>query len=265
MTPGTKNPHNASRSPGGSSSGSGAAVADMQVPIGLGSQTIGSVVRPASFDGVYGFKPTWNAISTEGQKVTSLTLDTFGFMARCVSDLQKLADVFGLQDDESPQHLALGQSRFAVIKPPIWSEAGPGTIAAMDRAAQILKDSGAYVEEVKLPTDFDDVLAVQRAVLRAEAGVAFFKERDEPANYVGHEVAQLAKGIEGGSRRRRYLQAFDKLAALRPQMDEIADKYTAVLAPSSLDVAPADATWSGDPRFNAIWTVCWPAKFGVSC
>src|SRR6185436_378398 len=92
--PVTRNPHDPSRTPGGSSSGSAAAVADMMVPLSLGTQTGGSVVRPASFCGVFGFKPTWGAISAEGAKLFSVTLDTSGWYARAIGDIALLAKVF---------------------------------------------------------------------------------------------------------------------------------------------------------------------------
>ncbi|KAL5611233.1 hypothetical protein FOBRF1_007350 [Fusarium oxysporum] len=88
------------RAPGGSSSGSGAAVADFQAPMALGTQTGGSMIHPASFNGIYGFKPTWNSVSREGQKIYALMYDTLGWYGQCVEDLVLLADVFALQDDE---------------------------------------------------------------------------------------------------------------------------------------------------------------------
>ena len=255
VTPGTRNPHDSSRSPGGSSSGSAAAVADMHVPIGLGTQTIGSIIRPASFNGIFGFKPTWNAVSSEGQKVTAPTLDTFGLMARCVGDLQRVAGVLGLRDDEEAGEVRLGESRFAVVKPPEWSEAGQGTVSAVENAVELLRKSGAQVEHVTLPEEFRDILSLQRSVLRHEAGVAFLRERGEP---ISSALAEFSRGIEGAARRRRYLRALDALAALRPKMDDIAARYTAVLTASALDVAPRERGWTGESKFNAMWTVGGP-------
>ncbi|KAG9252496.1 amidase signature domain-containing protein [Emericellopsis atlantica] len=254
VTPGTKNPHDPSRSPGGSSSGSAAAVADYQVPIGLGTQTIGSIMRPSSFNGVYGFKPTWNSISSEGQKVTSPTLDTFGFMARDPRDLRKLSDVFGLKDDEAPRkgEMIAGQ-KFAILRPPMWKNAGPGTVAAMEMAGQILRDAGATVDEIALPSDFENVLKLQTDVLRHEIQVVFHRESTCVRDTMSKELVAATAGIEG-TPRRTFLRSFDALAALRGKMDEIASDYAAIIAPSSVDVAPVTDTWTGDPQFNGMWT-----------
>ncbi|KAL6408215.1 Glutamyl-tRNA(Gln) amidotransferase subunit A-like protein [Ilyonectria robusta] len=251
--PGTKNPHNPSRSPGGSSSGSGAAVADKQIPIGLGTQTVGSVIRPSSFNGIYGLKPTWNAISAEGQKVSSVTLDTFGFMSRSIEDLQVLADIFSLRDDDPPKEIRLNEARFAFVKTPVWPKAGAGTIAAMERAVQILKDAGATVEEVTLPSEFDNLLSLQNQVLQAEAGVAFYREYNTRRDQISDKLADMARNIDTCSKK-EFLRAFDIIASLRPKIDDIADQYTAIITPSSVDVAPVGIEWTGSSDFNGIWT-----------
>ncbi|POS71860.1 amidase [Diaporthe helianthi] len=144
--PDTTNPHDPGRTPGGSSCGSAAAVADFQVPISLGAQTGGSIIRPASFTGTFAMKPTHNSISTEGQKEFSPTFDTFGFFARSLEDLQLLAGVFALQDDKSPKDIPLQNASVALINSPFWPRAGPGTVAAMSKAATILKNSGVKVD-----------------------------------------------------------------------------------------------------------------------
>nr|ODN86714.1 hypothetical protein L203_03962 [Cryptococcus depauperatus CBS 7841] len=99
--PETTNPHDPNRTPGGSACGSAAGVADLHVPLSVGTQNGGSVIRPASFTGVFAMKPTFSAISVEGQKAFSPSFDSFGFFARGIEDLQLLADVFALQDDKS--------------------------------------------------------------------------------------------------------------------------------------------------------------------
>ena len=140
--PNTTNPHDVNRTPGGSSAGSVAAVADFQVPFSVGTQTGGSVIRPASFSGLFAMKPTYGAISTEGQKTCSITVDTFGFFARSMEDLQIFADVFALKDDEPPKDIPLIEARVAFMKTPVWPRAGPGTIAAFEKAAKILENHG---------------------------------------------------------------------------------------------------------------------------
>jgi Asp-tRNA(Asn)/Glu-tRNA(Gln) amidotransferase A subunit family amidase len=234
-------------------------VADLQVPIGLGTQTIGSIARPASFNGVYGFKPTWNAISSEGQKTSAPTLDTFGFMSRSVEDLQALAEVFALRDDVVPERVQLSSARFALVRSPAWSQAGPGTIAAMERAAQILREAGATVDEVDLPSDFDDILIHQGRIMDAEAGVAFFKEYSTARAHLSDKLQDLAAKVHTSSRR-EFVQALDKVASLRPRIDEIADGYTAIITPSAVDVAPVGPEWTGNSILNGMWTVSVPLR-----
>ncbi|KAF4836753.1 Glutamyl-tRNA(Gln) amidotransferase subunit A [Colletotrichum siamense] len=250
--PGTRNPHDTSRTPGGSSSGSAAAVADMQVPIALCTQTVGSTIRPASFTGVYAFKPTWNAISPEGQKMSSLTLDTFAVMARSIADLQQVGKVLGLRDDEPPRQIPLTEATFAFVKSPIWPSAGPGTVAALQRAAKILTKAGAHVVEVTLPHEFDDIISLQNEILEAEIGVAFHREYSTSREQISDYLASIAQTAHTGSKK-AYVRALDKIAALRPKMDEIADRYTAIVTPSAIDVAPKGAG-TGSSDFNAMWT-----------
>jgi Asp-tRNA(Asn)/Glu-tRNA(Gln) amidotransferase A subunit family amidase len=177
--PNTTNPHDPNRTPGGSSCGSAAAVADLQVPLSLGAQTGGSIIRPASFTGVFAMKPTYNAISPEGQQAFAPTFDTLGFFARSVEDLQLLADVFALKDDESPRDIPLEEVSVALIKTPMWPWAGPGTVAAMKESATILQKSGAQVEEVSFPPEVADVEAlerIQKVIISGEAQVTFLRE-----------------------------------------------------------------------------------------
>ncbi|KOS22389.1 Glutamyl-tRNA(Gln) amidotransferase subunit A [Escovopsis weberi] len=259
----TRNPHNAAHTPGGSSSGSAAAVADFQAPLSVGTQTGGSVVRPASFCGVYGFKPTWSAISREGIKVSSLTLDTVGFFARCTDDLDLLADVFRLRDDEPPpQQEAPGAScafraiegaRFAICKTPAWPAAGPGTRAALARAAELLRKHGAVVEAVDLSASFREVPRCHSVILHAEAQAVFLPEHLRQGGALAPELREFARG-EKGYTRSDLVSALDGIAAKRQLMDGIASQYAAIVTPSVVDEAPAGLHSTGTPVFNRMWT-----------
>lgn len=133
----TTNPHDPLRTPGGSSSSSGAAVGDSQVPVALGTQTGGSIIRPGSFNGVYAYKPTWNIVSREGQKICSLILDTLGIYARYVADLQLMAGVLNIRDDEMPTGaFSVRGAKFGLLKTVVWPQAGPGTQAAMAKSGK---------------------------------------------------------------------------------------------------------------------------------
>ncbi|KAH5266715.1 hypothetical protein HBI68_046900 [Parastagonospora nodorum] len=136
------------RAADGSAAGSAAAAADIQVSLSIGVQSGGSIIRPASYTGVFAMKPSHNTISMAGQARFSNTFDTTGFFARSIQDLEVLAAVFDFDDDESPNEVALEDMSVATIKTPMWNQAGPGTIAAMEKARMIHEKDGVKVEEV---------------------------------------------------------------------------------------------------------------------
>lgn len=259
----TSNAHDPGRTPGGSSSGSGAAVGDFQAPIGLGTQTGGSTIRPGSFNGIYAFKPTWNSITREGQKIYSLLFDTLGLYARSVDDLELLADVFALEDDEPVAPFAVKGAKFALLKTDMWPQAGPGTVAAMDLGAKLLRDHGAEVEEIELPPEFIEAPEFHRVLLHSEGRVSFLPDyrtsKDKLHPFLCGHVENEHK-----ISRAAQLKAFDGMAALRPKIDEIAGRYAAILTPSVPDVAPVGLYSTGSAAFNSIWTVSelhrWPVE-----
>ncbi|KAI0975270.1 amidase [Xylaria arbuscula] len=253
-SPKTRNPHDPTRTPGGSSSGSAAAVGDFQAPIALGSQTGGSTIRPGSFNGIYALKPTWNAISREGQKFYSLTLDTIGFFARGVEDLELMADLFGLEDDDAPSaDFTVKGAKFAVAKTVVWPQAGPGTQSALDTAVQLLRRHGAEVEEIELPPEFDQLPEWHRILMDSEGGVTFLPEYRLAKEKLSPFLAGHVENVNGISRA-ALLEAYDGIAALRPKIDGIAKKYAAILTPSVIDEAPVGIESTGSPAFNVSWT-----------
>ncbi|KAJ0382728.1 hypothetical protein COL922a_011956 [Colletotrichum nupharicola] len=257
--PKTINPHTASpsskiRTPGGSSSGSGAAVADFQAPLALGTQTGGSTIRPASFNGIYALKPTWNAISREGQKIYSLILDTLGLFARCVEDLQLLADVFALADDEAPtETFNVKGAKIAFLKTMVWPHVGPGTEAALAKAVELLKAHGAEVQEIEFAAELEGLPEWHARVLHSEGRVNFLPEyrvgKEELHEFlVGHvdNVNKISRAAQ--------LEAFDNIGAARPKVDKMLGAYDAVLVPSAVDEAPGGLGSTGSAAFNAPWT-----------
>ncbi|KAF5974626.1 amidase [Fusarium coicis] len=251
--PATRNAHSTTHTPGGSSAGSAAAVADFQIPLALGSQTVGSIVRPAAFNGIYGFKPTWGAITREGQKFCAPTVDTIGFFSRSISDFEILSDVFALHDDEKSTFEDIKGSKFAVYRTSKWDFAGEGTIAAMDKAVELLKAHGAEVEELDLGTDFGQVIDWHLTLVRLEGATSLWPEYYQDKDKLD---PVLAKGVQEKHKisRKTQLDAYDGLAALRPRFDELADKYAAVLVPSVFDEAPEGLGNTGSPIFAATWT-----------
>ncbi|KAH0429232.1 hypothetical protein CcaCcLH18_08584 [Colletotrichum camelliae] len=256
--PKTINPHTASspptRTPGGSSSGSGAAVADFQAPLALGTQTGGSTIRPASFNGIYALKPTWNAISREGQKIYSLILDTLGLFARSVDDLALLADVFALADDDAPtEKYEVKGARIAFLKTMVWPQVGPGTEAALARAVELLKAHGAEVQEIEFAAELEALPEWHATVLHSEGRVNFLPEyrvgKEKLHEFlVGHvdNVNKISRAAQ--------LEAFDNIGAARPKVDKMLGAYDAVLVPSAVDEAPEGLGSTGSAAFNAPWT-----------
>ncbi|KAF5017088.1 hypothetical protein F66182_11035 [Fusarium sp. NRRL 66182] len=251
--PATRNPHNTSRTPGGSSSGSAAAVADLQIPVALGSQTMGSIVRPAAFNGIYGFKPTWNAITREGQKFCAPSFDTLGFFARSVEDIQMLADTFALHDyDESP-FTEISGARFAVCTTAQWELAEEGTVAAMAKAVDLLRAHGAEVDQLELGQDFDLVVTWHSSLTGREGGTSLLPEYRHARDQLDRRLVGWVENRQKGSRRAE-LDSYDGLAALRPRFDKIADEYVAVLVPSVIGEAPEGLGNTGSPEFASTWT-----------
>ncbi|KAB5570703.1 amidase [Coniochaeta sp. 2T2.1] len=254
--PPTTNPHDPGRTPGGSSSGSGAAVGDFQVPLALGTQTGGSTIRPGSFNGVYAFKPTWGAVSREGLKIYSLTLDTFGLYARAVGDLEVVSEVLGIRDDEETERRGVGGMKFAVLKNgrDVFPEPGKGTRDAMDKAVKLLKEAGASVEDVTFDwPEWKRMPQWHRCVMHTDGRTAFLPEyrahKDKlDAFLVGHVENR------GGFTHKARLEALDGIAALRPKVDAVLAGYEALLTPSVLDEAPVGIESTGSAAFNGVWT-----------
>lgn len=260
--PETTNPSDTRRTPGGSSCGSAAAVADFQVPISLGTQTGGSLIRPAAYTGVFAFKPTYNAISPAGLTVYSPSLDTLGFFARSVEDLQLIAGLFDIGDATDSDDIDMGQTSVAFIKTPYGDQAGPGTIAAMAESAKILSERGVQVCEISLPDSLGDAITTRRmlqAVSIGESRTSFLAEYRRAKSQVDAEIQALVENRAHITQKER-LQATDDLAKLRPVVDELLAAYSAIITPSATDEAPLGLNDMGSPVFNTIWTVSWPIE-----
>lgn len=226
------------------------------MPLALGTQTGGSTIRPASFNGIYALKPTWNSVNREGQKLHSLILDTIGFFARSVTDLELFADVFALYDDKpAADRISVKGAKFGILRTPVWSSAGPGTAAAMDRAAQILRDHGAEVEDVELPPKFSNLPHWHEIIFEVDGSTAFLPEYRTDKDKLAPFLIQHVESRRSRFSHAEELRAFDGVAALRPQMDEILGRYAAVITPSVPDEAPLGQKKTGNPVFNSMWTV----------
>lgn len=250
----TVNPHDPKRTPGGSSSGSAAAVADRHVPIALGTQTAGSVIRPAAFCGTHGMKPTWGTVSREGAKLYSTTLDTVGWFGRSVEDLALVCDVLGVDPDGIPiVPPAIAGLRVGLCRTPWWAQAAPETHDAVEAAASRLARAGARVVDVELPDAFAAMSDAQLTIMRGEGRVALLAEYRRAHHLLHRIFRDRVEGREGITPV-QLAAALDLAARLRPVWDEIARDYDAILTPSAVGEAPADLTQTGDALFNRGWT-----------
>ncbi|MBA2934818.1 amidase [Sphingomonas sp. CGMCC 1.13654] len=248
----TRNPHALDHTPGGSSSGSAAAVADGHVPIALATQTGGSIIRPASYCGIWGIKPTWGLVSNEGAKSFAPSLDTIGWYARSADDLSLILDRF---DPEPARSATLAGARIGIARTPYWAEAGPATRDAIARTEQALRNAGAVIEEVALPDDeWSDIARVHDLVMHAEGGAAFLAA-DVTGGDGLHANMRAMVSARTASNRQRLVEAYDKAAAWRRAFDALAGGYDAILTPSTVAEAPRGLAATGDYLFNGMWTL----------
>ncbi len=255
MTPGaTTNPHDRSHTPGGSSSGSGAAVADWMVPAALGTQTGGSVLRPAAYCGVFGFKPTFGAFSRKGVYPAAESLDTIGLIVRSLDDLELLSAVLELRVPsaiESPDRAP----RIGLCRTPLWHKAQPETIAAVEDAAVRLGKAGAQVREVALPEEFTGLRdAARETINNYERAAAMAHEWGSDRHRISD---RLGRRIELGRTmaRAEYLDALRLGEQCRARLPELFGDLDVLLAPCTDGEAPRGLAETGDPGFQAIWTI----------
>ena len=262
----TRNPHNAEHTPGGSSSGSAAAVGAGMVPLALGSQTAGSVIRPAAFCGAYGFKPTHGLIPRTGILALSRTLDHVGLFARSVEDVALLLEQLQGYDERDPDtspraripfSMVCGEEpplepMFAFIKTPHWERTGPDTKEAY---AELQEALGKQVEEVELFPSAAEAWDWHRVIMEAEMALNL-----EPLWLAGRDKlseklrALLERGRE--TRALDYQRALRRIAPAVQSLEELFEqRYDAILTPPALGTAPKGLGSTGDPVFCSIWTL----------
>ena len=261
--PPTCNPHDVTRTPGGSSSGSAASVADFHVPIALGTQTGGSMIRPASYCGVYAIKPTWNLVSRDGIKVYSATLDTVGWCGRCAEDLALLYDVFDAEMSPAAD-LQLGLSRVAVCRSPYWKLADESSQIALTIVAEKLRGAGTSVLELTLPSDFDDLLQQQTIIMHLEGQNAFLAEYRANRELLHPSIRAQVENTARHTRS-QLCAAYDNAARCRRTFDDMARQFDAVLTLSAVGEAPIGLASTGDMTFNAMWTLLHAPCINIPC
>ncbi|MBL3586487.1 amidase [Rhodovulum sulfidophilum] len=262
----TRNPHNPAHTPGGSSSGSAAAVADAMVPLALGTQTGGSVIRPAAFCGVTGFKPSFGAIPRRGVLMQSHSLDTVGVFAADPLGAALVAEtLFGFDETDPASSLAppprlLDTARgapplppvFAFVRPPGWDRADPDTHAAF---AELTAALGDQVFALDLPPAFEEAAPQRAKINMAEMARHYYRYDRDGRDLLG---AETRDAIDEGANMpaRDYLAALDWPKVLNAALDEIFTRCDAILCPAAPGPAPEGLGTTGDPIFNGLWTLC---------
>ena len=255
MTAGkTKNPHNPAHSPAGSSSGSAAAVTDCMVPVAFGTQTGGSIVRPAAFCGCIGYKPTYGDYNPLGVRDNTRSVDTLGMMSRTMDDQALLRAVLTQQPYRPIEAPAIGDLRIGFCRTPNWHLADEPTQACMDQAARDLSAAGATVEDFELPDGFDTAVKGFDAVSGYEFTRCLAYERATAPDLLSEKLrkGRLVDGIKVTAV--EYQAGLAALSAYRARYMAAFEDWDLLITPSAPGEAPADLTTIGEPPFNRIWT-----------
>lgn len=249
----TVNPYDRSRTPGGSSMGSAAAVATGEVQAAVGSQTNGSTIRPAAFCGVVGFKPTHGRVPTDGVMAFAPTLDTLGVLARTVALARTMAAVMAGDEPSTWSARASSRPRFAVVRTGDWDRAEPAACERFDADCERLEETGA---EVVLPRDLewiDEAVPALRTIMFYEGAHGLGRVVDRDQSLASTQIRSLVtegRTIEDSA----YRLALDARRALIARYEHWAAEYDAVLTLPALGEAPAKDT-TGDPRLCTRWTL----------
>ena len=281
-TPGkTRNPWNPAHTPGGSSSGSAAAVAAGFVPVAIGTQTLGSVIRPAAFCGVVGYKPSFGAISRNGVHPFAPTLDTVGVFARSVADAAWFGACLMGQDNRDDATFTRGplatlhvpleplaaSPRLAVVRTPKWNVASEVQRTHFDECVAKLAAAGAQVKEVQLTRLFDDAWENVMVIMSRDAVKSFLLIESRHRIRLSPALAEL---LDRGHRVTpdQYARAREKREEYRRWLDTLLERYDAIVTIPATGEAPEGLSNTGDATFNSLWTqagvpaVTIPSGFG---
>jgi amidase len=254
VTPGpTANPHAQERTPGGSSSGSAAAVADYMVAIAFGTQTGGSIIRPAAFCGIIGFKPSYGIVSRTGLKFAAESFDTIGVMARDLDDIELCWRILGGRSADDVA-TATSPPRLALFRTHHWERAASESVAAIETTAAQLAGQGASVEELAVPGDFAELSEIRGAINNYERARALAWEWAHHRDQLSPRLAQIV--ADGWSRSyESYLKAVRGAERWRAWFAGVMLNFDAILTPSATGEAPVGLASTGDASFQEIWTL----------
>ena len=264
----TRNPHNKNHTPGGSSSGSAAAVAAGFVPAALGTQTMGSVIRPAAFCGVVGYKPSYGLISRRGVHPFANTLDHVGVFTRSVQDAAFLAHLLMGFDDGDASCVSTGgfvagkfsikklakPPRLAFVQTPAWPLADKAQRNCQFESAASLRRAGARVDDVTLPASFDGAQNAAQTIMRCEAATIFAPLQAQHPDKVSANIDDVVKTGKAFSAF-EYLQALALSKQLRAELHELFRDYDAIITPPAIGEAPEGLSATGNPAFCIPWSL----------
>lgn len=250
----TRNPHNTAHTPGGSSSGSAAAVGGEMIPLAFGTQTAGSLIRPAAFCGAHAFKPTHGTVNLAGMWELAPRLDTLGYMARSVDDLASFYNVVRGAETAGPLADGLGRPpRIGICRTHHWQEAQPESVEAVESAAARLAELGAEVGTCDLPDRFADLAETHKIVL----GGALARSMGDTRENHGDEISEMLRGmIDDGAAIEAKTEANALAHADRCTMEfpAVTDGWDVILTPSAPGEAP-EGMATGNPLFQIVWTL----------
>lgn len=259
----TRNPHRLTQTPGGSSSGSAAAVADFMVPLALGTQTSSSVIRPAAYCGVVGYKPSFGLINRAGMKFLSESLDTIGVLSRTVEDAALLTAMLTGIAEAAPQGTAVAPTRIGLCRTPWWSQADAAVQANLEGAGAKLAKAGAQVSELLLPPDFVRLNEVQITLSSYEFYRALTHERVRHPDLISPSLtSRIAAG--GKVTRAEYEAVCTLTRQCQAWMLTAMSHYDLIIAPSTPSEAP-DIAGTGEPTFGLMWTLLQMPCMSVPC
>jgi Asp-tRNA(Asn)/Glu-tRNA(Gln) amidotransferase A subunit family amidase len=251
----THNPHNLRHTPAGSSSGSAAAVADFMAPIGYGTQTAGSVIRPGAFNGVVAYKGTFGWADMTGIKPYAPSLDTLGFFAREANDLALVRAAYGHAPADPPAR----PPRIGLCRTLWWDEVEPSNRKNLETAARALRAAGSRMRSWDMPESWQGLLMAQNRLMTKEATHSYARERARFPHLISPSLTLALQTGDGVSRSQIGQARRAKRRALA-ELQQVWQRFDFLLAPSAKGEAPSGLGHTGDPLFNRFWTL-----LGVPC
>ena len=257
----TKNPNDLECTPGGSSSGSAAAVADKMIPTSIGTQTGGSVLRPASFNGIIGFKPTFGSISRSGISPISYRLDHPGVYARCIEDIRIISNLiisYDENDYDMINNVSLKNNvdeksdyKFAFVKGPAWPK---GDADMKESFQKFIHDSRLNITEINLPETFDNALHHHEVIMNGGIYSSLKKVyKDDKKNLHPYTITRIENGLNLNAS--DYVDSIESAKKMKFDLNAIFKNFDAIITPAAPGEAPRDLSTTGNAMFNGYWTM----------